>query len=128
MKEKFIPSSEDVKKAEEMMTREEKKMSKERKATFDAGKTSGHKEILEYNENKKYLEFRGITEKFADEIGLSKELKKLYNEQRIHYFNINGMWTLHPLEGLTEEQIIELVEKIPVLDKYDEMVTKFILV
>ena len=40
MKEKYIPSTKEVKKVEKMMTDKEKEMSEEREATFEAGKNS----------------------------------------------------------------------------------------
>src|SRR3989344_7633918 len=57
-KEKYIPSSEELKKAEEMMTEDEKMKSKERQESFEEGIISAKKEeieILESAENKETL-------------------------------------------------------------------------
>lgn len=46
-KEQYVPSSEEVKKAEGMMTEKEKIMSEERNATFIAGQEKGQGDILD---------------------------------------------------------------------------------
>jgi len=114
MKEKNIPSSEEMKKAEEIMTEKQAEMSKEREATFEAGANTGHKEILELSKD----EFgqRKDDEKFADKIGLTGEFRKLYIEGK---FGDARHGIICPRPGITEEQILEFIEKMPEVNEYE---------
>jgi len=62
---------------------------------------------------------RKYAEKFADEIGLTGELRKLYIEGKIYYREISSGMSLFPQKDVTETQVLEFIKVIPRLDSYD---------
>ncbi|MDP3014843.1 MAG: hypothetical protein Q8N28_00240 [bacterium] len=93
MKEKYIPSLEEVKKSEEMMSQEEKKMSEEREATFEKGYKEGVK--------KAYSEIASSITSKLDNITNREKLDELYK--------------LPSLAGSQESEKLEIEEKARVL-------------
>ena len=109
MSEKYKPSEEEIKKAENIMKELGlEQRGKEEQVAFDAGRHS----VLEISVNKFEKEkHRQNMEKLADKIGLSDEVKKLFIEDKVGYNRKKGIF--FPDKELTEEQIIELIDKLP---------------
>ena len=109
MSEKYKPSQEEIEKVENTMNKlglEER--SKEEQGAFEAGRHS----VLEISVNKFEKEkHRQNMEKLADKIGLSDEVKKIFIEDKVGYNRKKGIF--FPDKELTEEQIIELIDKLP---------------
>lgn len=125
--EQFQP----IKKAVESMTPEQRQMSQEREATFEAGRARGHKDIVELA--KKGAEQEGWDSRTAAkydyliaDCGFSDGVAKLFKEHMIHYDEKTGRF--HPQSGVTEEQMMELVEKLPLITDYDVCGAKIVTV
>ena len=122
------PFSED--KAKEIMKAEGlEERNQEAQDAFKAGRHS----VLEISVNKFEKEkHRQKMEKLADEIGLSDEVKKIFIEDKVGYNHRKGIF--YPSKELTEEQILELIDKLPSITTFDacgpkvmteEMIEKF---
>ena len=109
MSEKYKPSEDEIKKAENTMKKLGlEQRGKEEQVAFDAGRHS----VLEISVNKFEKEkHRQNMEKLADKIGLSDEVKKLFIEDKVGYNHRKGIF--YPSKELTEEQILELIDKLP---------------
>ncbi len=136
MKEQYKPSREEIKKAEKMMTDEQKNMSEERKQTYEVGREHGHKEASEMIknatrrgiselENKRHIDQRN--DQLLDVIikcGLSKKAEDALFQHDIEYNPNNGL--LYPTKVISEELMIELITKLPHISSLDVSDNKMI--
>lgn len=141
-KEKYEPSYQEVKKAENIMEVEGlEERSQEVQDALNAGKARGHSEVLEILKdkvrsinpdlhNKKLRE--GMQEdkielqRISEAVGLSKRAEDLLITRAIQYYPDNGRLYPNEDKGVIEKDVIELIEKLPKIEEYDVCGAKII--
>ena len=110
MKEKYTPSPEDINKAEDMMTDGQKKMSKEREQTFEAGQKY---RIVEDNNIGQQYESPKTIEDCKDLIEQKRSLNVKVKEKKDEFYRINSpiFNEIREIEKVLKSTPLEVLEK-----------------